>query len=349
MKFMNRKQFLNTLALALASCMSFTGLAQAQTTIATDASGSFSGVKKVAITGFIVQFVDKETIKRGSGGFGGGQSASAEAKLVAPPSQELMERMAAKLYDDTLAQVKAAGIEVLTLDEIKAKPIWKTISTEGEASPLKTETGFVTNAQGTFIAPYGYRIQFDNQDDAQMTVGNDDPRHDRFKTMSLRTAYSIPMRNAEGELVKAGDATHVLRVRITITPAQLSAQSGFLSGASAKIEAGLRADPVFTRWTVKDGAGSALTGNPRIYLKEAAMMPGVLKKEDVSKKSGEVDGGLGRALVGLMQGNPFGGRSTGSYASIDGAYSFEPEVFEKTVLEVMSEVSKAYAQRLAGK
>ncbi|MBS7807941.1 hypothetical protein [Variovorax sp. PCZ-1] len=309
-----------------------------------EADKGLKDVKKVAITQFIVYFADDESASAGSGGFGGSKSASVEIKLANRPSPEALTAIAQTLYDDTLAEIKNAGIGVVELADLKRSAIWKSISEAGQPSPWAATRGFTQKSGGLVVAPHGYRVEMHTGEDSFTTIGNDTPKHERFVTpLSMMGLQTVGLYQAEGAMIAAGEASHVLRVRLTVSLAKVQASAGILSSADARADVGLRFAPYFTRWSLRNSAPSAFGNHQRIYINEASGIEVPMTLVDAKKSEGNAGFELMRGLAALGGANIRGG----SAASVGGSYAVDAAQYANGIAKQHKALATAFAQELA--
>lgn len=312
--------------------------------VVVETNSAIKGVKKVAITQFVVYFSNIEKASSGSGGFGGPQSSSVEVKLANLPEAAKLQAIAQTLYDDTLSELKTAGVDVMPLEELKQKPIWKAISEAGQASPWAAETGLTHSSGGMLVAPHGYRVEMYSGEDSFTLISNNSPKQDRFiAPMSKIGLQSMALSQAEAGLVSSGDISHTLRVRLTISLAQLESSSGMFSGSDSKADVGLRFAPYMTRWAMNTGGSSAFS-SPRIFLAQGSSIPAAMKLEEASKQSGNEVGNLFNAMRQLARVAP---AKVGTTASVGGAFTIEPEPFAQAVVNQHKNVAAGFAKQVA--
>jgi len=107
-------------------------------------SGGLGANKRVAISSFFIQFVRDQGIERSAGSFGMFQAQSATYfTQTRGVDAALLQTVADKLYDGFVADLKAAGIEVVPQSELDANANFQEIRKAGTASPFidNIETG----------------------------------------------------------------------------------------------------------------------------------------------------------------------------------------------------------------
>ncbi|MBK6557354.1 MAG: hypothetical protein IPG16_09140 [Comamonadaceae bacterium] len=135
--------FIRLCLLVAASSSFFLAHAQASyavetTQVVADNPKMLAQVKRVAITQFVVQFLDRQNNQAVSSSFRGGAKASASLTLAGPGASQY-QRIADALYDDVVQTVKAAGVEVISHDQLVAHPEYAVGRVPGKPSPQEDE------------------------------------------------------------------------------------------------------------------------------------------------------------------------------------------------------------------
>jgi hypothetical protein len=106
--------------------------------------GGLGPNKRVAIASFVLQLVRDQGIERDAGSFGMFQGQSATYFVqVRGADPALLQSVADKLYDNFVASLKAAGVEVVPQAELDANPEFQEIRKVSPKAPLteSLETG----------------------------------------------------------------------------------------------------------------------------------------------------------------------------------------------------------------
>jgi hypothetical protein len=149
---------LTTLSLARAEPANTVEAAQ----VAADNPKMLAQVKRVAITQFVAQFLDRQSGMATSSGLRGGASAKA-ALTLAGPGVTQYQRIADALYDDAVRAVQAAGIEVIPQEQLAAHPEYAKLVDSGKPSPQEDEK-FIGYG-GWSVSARGLPITFDSDDE----------------------------------------------------------------------------------------------------------------------------------------------------------------------------------------
>jgi hypothetical protein len=105
--------------------------------VKTKQAGGMGQHKRVAIGSFVLQFVRDQGIERDAGSFGMFQGKSATYFVqVRGADPAFMQSVADKLYDNFVASLKAAGVEVVPQAELDANPQYQEIRKASPPSPM---------------------------------------------------------------------------------------------------------------------------------------------------------------------------------------------------------------------
>ncbi len=99
-------------------------------------SGLLAGHKRVAIASFNLQLVRDQGIERSAGSFGMFQSQSATYFTQTRVDPATLQAVADRLYDALVAELKAAGVEVVPQPELDADPSFQDMRKVAAASPF---------------------------------------------------------------------------------------------------------------------------------------------------------------------------------------------------------------------
>lgn len=259
--------------------------------VAVDNARLLAGVKRVAITQLVVQFLDRQDGSAVSGGLRGGASASSIVRL-AGPGPEQYQRISEALYDAAVAAARDAGLEVVPHEQLVAQPDFQKLQAAGKPSPVEDEK--FSGHGGWTYSPRGLPVVWDSDDEASFLQSNrdPDPRGEQYRSgSSLLGGNSTAARWAEWGLAKALDA-HLLKVRLTIPLAVIETSGGILSGgASVKITPKPRLARDVTRFTLRRERDAA-----RVRLDQHLLLPADLMALETVSQQQDSTGGLAGAL-----------------------------------------------------
>lgn len=228
-----------------------------------------AGIKKVVIPSFMVDFVTEAKASTQISGIGvmTGAPSNVLIKLKGADDSKF-QAITDKLYEQTVAELTAAGIEVVSQDALQASPSYKEISAKSEKAPREEDAkggkGMFYTAKGT---PLYYMDEVGFIPKMQL-FGK--PKEDVFLTFGTKfgagfATAMIPQ--LEEKLAKEFDAS-VLKVRITVMGGQLEKDESFWNfSAQADIKAKAAASfaPMATRYAFIRNDGS----KARVSLKQA--------------------------------------------------------------------------------
>jgi hypothetical protein len=156
-----------------------------------------------------------------------------------------MQEVTDKLYDKLVADLKAAGLEVVPFDVVRQSENYQKFKERQEPSPvmLGTEEG-----KSMFFGPHDMPVYF----------RGDDRRVNPFSLMG-KGGFTVHPQNYEPKLADDLGAA-LLRVRMIIDIAKQKTAGGFFaSGSSVKTQAALSVIPEFTEYMfLTPGSGTAV-------------------------------------------------------------------------------------------
>ena len=131
---------------------SFKATEQATKLLRVAEAKALKDVKKVAVPLFSVEFVitDSETAQTSGFGSTGRATATAYYKLMGVSDPDF-QAITTSLYERFLADLKAAGMEVLSYEQVAASPTYKKLAAGGAPSPIKSNSAIT-------VAPLGMPI-----------------------------------------------------------------------------------------------------------------------------------------------------------------------------------------------
>lgn len=133
---------------------------------------SLKGAQKIAVPGFRVAFVTRNKVTARSedwlGGMGGGRSSGSKASMevmLGNVDYALMQSIANEAYATFLTKMKAAGVEVVSTDALKASETFKSL----ELAPSSAEAPYTKKMPGgqmhvVVVSPTDLPLWFTNWD-----------------------------------------------------------------------------------------------------------------------------------------------------------------------------------------
>lgn len=141
-----RQTFLFSLALLAGSALAATDAQSPQGLLKGQVPDNLPALKRVAITSFMVQYVTDQGIetKRKSGG-----SFFSKWKAVTP---ELMQGATSALYAQMVEDLKAAGVDVVPVQEVLAQPVMADIRKVAKPNPMRADDSSLMKVSQIFSA-----------------------------------------------------------------------------------------------------------------------------------------------------------------------------------------------------
>lgn len=228
---------------------------------------NLKGIRRVVIPSFMVEYVTEakaEALITGIGMFTGAPS-DASIKLVGADPEKFVG-ITDRLYEQTVAQLARAGVEVVSLDELKASATFQELAAKGQPAPREEEAkggkGIYHSAKAL---PLYYMDEVNFIPKFQLKLFNK-PKEDLF--LSWGTKFGAGFATAgipqlEERLAKEFNAA-VMKVRITILGGAVAASHDFWTGGSVSVKGAGAFAPMVTRFAfIKDNGDKA-----RLSLKE---------------------------------------------------------------------------------
>lgn len=257
-------------------------------------AAALKGIKRVAVTSFTVQYVLQQvwdtSYTSGGSGYGlqaGGSSVSTGIRQTAGQGGGFdiqgaldtakMQSTTDKLYQDFLADLKAAGFEVVTPEQLSGSKAFKAYASQGPAVPRKEEAvaeksngaGAITSV---FYTPAGIPLVLGDKIDhlSAGTFGSNvnDPTLTFSGRLSLYTT-NWPYYDADVQKELDAATLHV-RLYVPLAHVQVASSSFWGSGYSRQgIVPGLRLGNRLTRVTVGHNGSYS-----KIVLGDPYLIPG---------------------------------------------------------------------------
>lgn len=154
-------------------------------------------------------------------------------------NNEQLQGITEKFYDQTIEQLKAQGIEVVSKDELAALPEFSELAATG-ITPLPSEQDAAAG-KGLFFTAQGLQLQLidETQFIATFNAPFTKPRKDDFLTFGARFSGGFSAAQAqqiEEKIAKKLNVT-ILRVRLTVLGGQLTPDTSFWSGGRVSTRA----------------------------------------------------------------------------------------------------------------
>ncbi len=248
-------------------------------------AATLKGVKRVAVTSFTVQYVTSQVWDTSftSGGKKGGLQTAGQGggfDIADALDQAKMQSTTDKLYLDFLADLKAAGFEVVSPEALAASKAYKDYLANAPKTPRKEEAesekgngaGAITSI---FYTPPGMPLvlggKFDHLSTGTFGSNVKDPTLTFTGSLSLYTTnWPYYDKDVQKEL---GAATLHVRLYVPLAHVQVASSSFWGSGYSRQgIEPGLRLGNRLTRVAVGHNGDYA-----KLFLSEPYLIPGPIE------------------------------------------------------------------------
>lgn len=286
-------------------------------------------LKRVVIPSFMVQYVTEAKASSELSGIslalGSNSSALIRMKGAQP---EQFQAVTDRLYEQTVAELAKAGIEVVPKEQLKASATFQEIAAKGEKAPREEEA---KGGKGVFHTAGDLPLYFMNEQ-AFIQKLFSKPKEDIYLTFGTKfgsgfSTAQMPM--LEEKLAKEFDAA-VLKVRITFLGGTAQREHSFWTGGSATAQGAASFAPAATRYAFINGNGD----KARISLKSAVNTGALGEMVNVtSTTSKAVDVARNTLTVASRLGAAFGVRGVdlGYGSEVEYEWRVEPGSFEKVI------------------
>lgn len=328
---------LAALALAPALVLAPFAIAHAQSpSLAVDNLSTFKGARKVVIDHFGVEFV---TVLKARG-HGGGSSANIDAKLEGV-SDQAMQALTERAYQDTVAALTQAGFEVVAPDELQAQPLYKELMAKvGHDAPYVVDD---SGAYSRIFVPAGMRAVFKTGTDNRGSMG------DRMD--ALNSKY-------QGEFsdVAKGLGVYLVRFNYLASFGRTTASKGFLPAFTGKARASVEAGPTLLAKSTlmqvisHDGArlfsSAPRGGNAIVALDEplAVQAEGYALEDTTTAESKRSDGVANALSIGLNL--LTGGRGASQQSNKTMVVKLSEDNFSESYLRMIGQARDAFVAKL---
>lgn len=260
---------------------------------------ALSGVKRIAISQFRVEFAVENSGKASSSSTVGFTSSKSVIKLVGI-TDEVRQAIADELYDQLVKELTEAGVEVVPYETLSANERYKSMEPilRHEVEPVGMQGG-----KSVFVGAHGTPYYFTN-DDHHLGLGT-----------ALGGFSTVQPQNIEPRIAETLDAT-VLRATISVKFAEMDTKGGmFHTSSSVKTNEALALVPEQTTFLfVTPGSGKA-----KVALAKTVNMPGnAITLRDTTTKGEKTAQAIGNAIGGLLGGGMHSERHYEAVAEPDG-------------------------------
>jgi len=303
------------------------------------------GLKRVVIPAFNVHFLTESRADVQINGVQVITGAPSNVKVTlkgADPAR--FQAIADALYDRTVQQLQAAGIEVVPIDQLKAHPSYAELAQRGDTGPKEEDA---SAGKGTFVTARGLplihmdEVSFIQKFEIKLFGGK--KPEDTFLPLSTKLSSGFTagfVAQAESKLAKELDAA-LLKVRITVLGGTLDVGHSFWTGKEISTKAAASLPPLVNRYAFILPNGD----RARISLKQAATSAELGEMVNVTSAGSQAADVARNVLnVALILG---GARTSVGYGrSADYEWRVEPALYERVIDAQTATVAEAFSQRL---
>jgi len=308
-------------------------------------------VKRVVITSFMADFVSELRYSKSLSGLEAmiGADSDVSIRLVGS-SNEQFQAMTEAFYEQTVAQLRARGVEVVEQGELAALPEFAELAASG-VKPLPSEQD-AKAGKGLFFTAQGLPLHLIDETQFKISFSFGRKKQDDFLTFGTR--FSGGFAAAQTQQIESRIATSlgatILKVRLTVLGGQLTPDSSFWSSGKVSTRAAASFVDTVTRYAfiTPDGNKARISLQETIATDEIGEL--VNTTSDGSKAT---DTAKNVALVALNVASlaaRLGGLSTGYTGGFSATSEYEcrvrPELFEKTVLSHYERIAGLFGDRL---
>ena len=327
--------------------------AQATKFVRVERPAALAGLKRVVITSYMVNYVTELKYTKSLSGFEAmiGADSDVSIKLVGGDNAQF-QAITDKFYAQTVEELAAQGIQVVSHDELTAMPEFAELAADA-ITPLPSEQD-AKAGKGLFFSARNLPLHLidETQFIAIFNAPFTKPRQDNFLTFGSRFSGGFSAhqtQQAEEKIAKKLDAT-VLKVRLTILGGQLAPDTSFWSGGKVLTKAAASFVDFVSRYAFITPAGD----KARVSLQEIAETGeiGVLINT-TSDGTATMDTAKNAALVALnvaAVAARFGGLNVGGVGGFSATKELElrvqPEPFELALLTNQRAVAKMFGEKI---
>ena len=328
--------------------------AQAEKFVKVDNPEYLSAIKRVVITNYMVDFVSELKYTKSLSGLEAmiGADSDVSIKLVGS-NNEQYQSITDKFYQQTVEQLKAQGIEVVPVEELKALPEFTELAANG-VTPVPSEQDAAAG-KGLFFTTQGLPLQLSDETQfiPTFTPPFTKPKKDDFLTFGTRFSGGFSAGQAqyiEEQIAKKLGAS-ILKVRLTVLGGQLTPDTSFWSGGKVSTRAAASFVDFVSRYAFITPDGN----KARVALKEIAETGDIGELVNTTSDGTKtVDTAKNVALVALnvvsiaaRLGEAGGVGGIGGFsATTEYECRVQPESFEKALLGHQFAVAQMFGEKM---
>lgn len=328
--------------------------AQAEQFVQVENADTLREVKRVFIPSFMVDFVSELQYQKGLSGLEAmlGADSDVSIKLVGADG-ERFQAITDALYAETVAQLHAAGIEVVDNAQLQTLPEFVELAAKG-ITPLPSSQD-AKAGKGLYFSATGlplYHMDEVGFIPAFQLLGK--KKEDNFLTFGSKFSSGFSAgfaQQVEEKIAKKLDAT-ALKVRLTVLGGQLTPDHGFWSSGKVATRAAASFVDFVNRYAFVTPQGK----KARLSLKEAVSTGDIGELVNTTSSGDKAtDAAKNAALVAINVASLAARFSGVSAPGINSAYSatstfecrVQPEVFESKVSEYYAGIARMFTAKIA--
>ena len=291
---------------------------------------ALKGLKKVAVPLFSVEFVTADSERAENSGFGNvGRSSASVAFQLKGVEEPDFAAITQALYNGFVADLQAAGLEVLTQEQVAASPTYRKLAAGGVPSPIKSSDAITLAPAG--MAIYGFnKVQSGGSGSSSKLFG---------ALAQMGSGFSAVGAAMDGPAVQQELGAALLEVQLKVSFVQLNNLSkGFLGRLSGSSQVAYEVRPMVASATfsVQSGTRGSLTLTQPLALDKAA----IAEVRTVPTSTAEKAGLVAVAILSVAIG---GNSSTSSDAKEAVA---DPARYREIVGGGLSQATQMFVARL---
>ncbi len=308
-------------------------------------------VKRVVITSFMADFVSELRYSKSLSGLEAliGADSDVSIRLVGS-SNEQFQAITDAFYEQTVAQLRARGVEVVEHAELAALPEYAELAASG-LKPLPNEQD-AKAGKGLFFTAQGLPLHLIDETQFMPSFSFGRKKQDDFLTFGTRFSggFAAAQTQQIENRIATGLGATILKVRLTVLGGQLTPDSSFWGSGKVSTRAAASFVDTVTRYAFITPDGN----KARISLQETVATDEIGELVNTtSDGSKATDTAKNVALVALNVASlaaRLGGLNTGYTGGFSATSEYEcrvrPELFEKALLSHHETIAGLFGDHL---
>jgi len=308
-------------------------------------------VKRVVITSFMADFVSELRYSKSLSGLEAliGADSDVSIRLVGS-SNEQLQAITDAFYEQTVAQLRARGVEVVEHAELAALPEYAELAASG-LKPLPNEQD-AKAGKGLFFTAQGLPLHLIDETQFMPSFSFGRKKQDDFLTFGTRFSggFAAAQTQQIENRIATGLGATILKVRLTVLGGQLTPDSSFWGSGKVSTRAAASFVDTVTRYAFITPDGN----KARISLQETVATDEIGELVNTtSDGSKATDTAKNVALVALNVASlaaRLGGLNTGYTGGFSATSEYEcrvrPELFEKALLSHHETIAGLFGDHL---